>query len=338
VLLENPPTVRAEVVSTIDHLSAMRAEWLDLWNRAPAATPFQSPAWLIPWAQRFTNGTLATLVVRANDRLVGLVPAHVWQRPETGARELLLLGGGISDYTDALVDPEHSEAVVPRIAEWLNSGDGWDIVNFEDIPRESPLVGFSGVVEPQQVCPVLMLPRCPEALADVVPASQLRNLHYYRRRANLIGPATFEIAAEETVSTFIEELFALSSARWHGLRRRGVLDDEMIRDFHREAAPALLEAGTLRLHRMRIRDKTAAVLYALSSHRQTCYYLAGFDPRLAHISPGTLLIGHAIRRAIEEGCAAFDFLRGSERYKYLWGARDTQTYRLLITREELTAA
>jgi len=55
--------------------------------------------------------------------------------------------------------------------------------------------------------------------------------------------------------------------------------------------------------------------------------LSGFDPKFASISPGTLLIGHAIEQAMADGSQAFDFLRGVERYKYLWGAHDTATYR-----------
>ncbi len=32
-------------------LSALEPEWRELWERDPAATPFQSPAWLVPWVR-----------------------------------------------------------------------------------------------------------------------------------------------------------------------------------------------------------------------------------------------------------------------------------------------
>ncbi len=56
------------------------------------------------------------------------------------------------------------------------------------------------------------------------------------------------------------------------------------------------------------------------------YYLGGFDPDYAALSPGALLVGHAIEAAVREGAVAFDFLRGREAYKRRWGARDTPTY------------
>ena len=37
---------------------ARRRSGAELWRRAPAATPFQAPAWLIPWWRHFGNGEL----------------------------------------------------------------------------------------------------------------------------------------------------------------------------------------------------------------------------------------------------------------------------------------
>jgi hypothetical protein len=46
----------------------------------------------------------------------------------------------------------------------------------------------------------------------------------------------------------------------------------------------------------------------------------------SRLSPGTLLIAHAIEEVIREGAAIFDFLRGQERYKYFWGAGDAWSF------------
>jgi CelD/BcsL family acetyltransferase involved in cellulose biosynthesis len=62
-------------------------------------------------------------------------------------------------------------------------------------------------------------------------------------------------------------------------------------------------------------------------------YQIGFDPKLKRMSPGAIIIAHAIQEAISRGLKEFDFLRGSESYKYRWGARDRETYRVLLWRE-----
>ena len=44
---------------------------------------------------------------------------------------------------------------------------------------------------------------------------------------------------------------------------------------------------------------------------------------------GVVGMGRAIRSAIAEGATIFDLLQGDEKYKYDFGAVDTQVYRLL---------
>ena len=43
-----------------------------------------------------------------------------------------------------------------------------------------------------------------------------------------------------------------------------------------------------------------------------------------------LLIGHAIDQAIRAGATHFDFLRGTEPYKFHWGAKPQSTWRRLL--------
>jgi CelD/BcsL family acetyltransferase involved in cellulose biosynthesis len=59
------------------------------------------------------------------------------------------------------------------------------------------------------------------------------------------------------------------------------------------------------------------------------YYGGGFDPSAAAYSPGSLVVGEAIRYAAAEGCVEFHFLRGEEAYKRLWGCRARQNHRLI---------
>lgn len=102
----------------------------------------------------------------------------------------------------------------------------------------------------------------------------------------------------------------------------GVLAAPRDREFHRAAAHALLQHGVLRLHALRLGGRIIAALYGHHGHRRTYFYLSGFDPDFAALSPGTQIVAHAIEQAAQEGAVAFDFLRGREAYKYRWGALD----------------
>jgi CelD/BcsL family acetyltransferase involved in cellulose biosynthesis len=48
-------------------------------------------------------------------------------------------------------------------------------------------------------------------------------------------------------------------------------------------------------------------------------YQSGICDKSMKLEPGHLLYAHMVKRAITEGCAEFDFLRGNESYKQDWG-------------------
>jgi CelD/BcsL family acetyltransferase involved in cellulose biosynthesis len=58
------------------------------------------------------------------------------------------------------------------------------------------------------------------------------------------------------------------------------------------------------------------------------YYLynSAYDPDLHHVSPGVVMLGALIERAIDEGKAVFDFLKGDEAYKFRLGAVERPLY------------
>ena len=95
--------VDLDEVTTADALERIRPEWAALWARCPAATPFQSPEWLIPWWRHVGQGELWTLVVRSSGRLVGLVPLYIYSG--SSVREVFPIGIATTDYLDALFEP-----------------------------------------------------------------------------------------------------------------------------------------------------------------------------------------------------------------------------------------
>lgn len=130
--------MRASLVTTTLHdtaaLRALEAEWWALWRRTPSATPFQSPAWLLPWWQAFAPGELFAVTVRRNGDLVGLAPLYI----EDGAhgRRLLSLGISVSDYLDVLLDGETAEATGAALCRHVSPGTILFAHAIEDAVRE----------------------------------------------------------------------------------------------------------------------------------------------------------------------------------------------------------
>ncbi|MBE0605380.1 MAG: GNAT family N-acetyltransferase, partial [Deltaproteobacteria bacterium] len=59
-------------------------------------------------------------------------------------------------------------------------------------------------------------------------------------------------------------------------------------------------------------------------------YNSGYDPERREAQPGLVLIARCIEDALGEGAPEYDFLRGTERYKYDLGGVDRVVYRVTV--------
>src|SRR5690606_23902600 len=146
------------------------------------------------------------------------------------------------------------------------------------------------------------------------------------RRVAREGAVRFLLADDDTFDDLFDQWLHLHAARWRARGQPGVLAIGAVQAFHRTAARNFLQSGMLRLYGLQLSGRTIGCLYGVQHRRRTYFYLSGFDPRYKQLSPGVLLLAHAVEAAMQEGSHAFDFLRGREPYKYAWGARDHANY------------
>ncbi|MGI4975966.1 MAG: GNAT family N-acetyltransferase [Janthinobacterium lividum] len=313
-------------------LQALVPAWQALWRSLPGASPFASPAWLVPWWRQFGTGAPRVVVRWGGEGRPGSCPgpAHaegatpallsllaLYEIDDAHGRRLLPMGVGLSDHLDALGAAEGLlEAVLDGEAAC-------------DLPDLAPGAGLLGAALPAgweetgwigDPCPVLALPGSFEALLSGVSRGTRRYWQEARKRA---GEVRVERAGRDIgVEAALDTLFALHALRWQARDEAGVLADPRVQAFHREAAPGLLAEGALRLEVLRVEGRVAAAHLSLLSEGRLLHYLTGFDPALEAVRPGTLLLGHLIGEAIEEGRRELHFLRGAEGYKYAWGGVD----------------
>jgi CelD/BcsL family acetyltransferase involved in cellulose biosynthesis len=327
-----------EVIHAADALQGLTCDWLDLWNRCSTATPFQSPDWLLAWWRHFGTGRLHVLVQRRENRLVGLAPFFVTHDRHSQTRKLLLIGTGITDYLDILVEDglarESAESLFTHLA--ADCSD-WDEGDFQELRTCSLLFqsgtvsGYATDVQPQQPCPVLSLPANAADLPRRMSPRLYRNVHRYLRTMARQGTVQIDRADDRNLEELLSALIRLHEARWRTRKTAGVLCDPNVQQFHRTAARGLLSRGALRLYALRLDGRIIGGYYGFQHAGRAYAYLGGFDPDFEKYSPGTVLIGHAIEEAIREHADEFDFLRGCEPYKYAWGATDRLNYRKTLT-------
>jgi CelD/BcsL family acetyltransferase involved in cellulose biosynthesis len=322
-------SLRVEALSDIESSSPLEAQWNQLWNESRDRTPFQSFPWVQALFQKFEHQNPRVLLARDSGQIVGILPV-------VGTEIVSLAGGDVSDYCDGVfADDQASNAITSILSYLFEESPGCREVMFDNVRERSALLfgtvegALSDYVEVQNTCPVLPLEtkgtEC--GALETIPANQRKKVQYYLRRAQKAGDLQFEHVSADTLDLYLDAFFRLHRARWESRGEPGVLKNNRIQEFHRQAAPGLLKLGALRMYTLRLDGRIIAIYLGFLCARRAYFYLSGFDPETSALNPGTLLVGHAIAEAAHERAVSFDFLRGCEPYKYEWGARNTQTFR-----------
>lgn len=315
-----------------DDLDGFAAPWAALYDRSTAGSPFQSPDWLIPWWRAFQPGRLSLHGVSDAGRLVALAPC--WLEDGVYGRRLLPLGLSMSDDTDVLIDPTARGADAALVAAVAADPD-WGGWRLEDVLAGGAAAGlrprpdWRAAHAPQNPRPVLPLggPRDADGLPLTVPTDRRRKLRRALRLADARGGAV--VARDPDAEVLIGELVRLHGLRWTERGEPGgTFADPRVRAFLAEALPRMQAAGLARTALLTVGGIVAGAYLGWHRGDRAMAYMGGFDPAFSHESPGAILMGDAIARAADEGAAWFDFLRGAEPYKYLWGATDSWTTRI----------
>lgn len=299
------------VVSTDEELESIGSDWAALWKRTPAATPFQSPHWMLPWWGEFGTGQPRVAISNDGALLTGILP--LYSLPEE--RKVLPIGAGTTDYLDVL---GNSAGLLNSVLDKVST-EGITSCNLVDIQPSSTLLhalapGWIAKWQESVSCPVLTLPDIPKLAR--------RKLNMNRNRAVRAGGWRVESGNSESIQQHLDRLVRLHQGRWETRGEPGAMADPRVRAFWRKALPGLFDAGLLRLNSLLVRDEVAAVVAALLAPGRIYFYLGGFDEAHAFVGPGTILIGSMLEEAVAEGRSEAHFLRGRESYKYAWGAKD----------------
>jgi CelD/BcsL family acetyltransferase involved in cellulose biosynthesis len=325
-----PDATRIILLRSTAALEAFVPQWKDLWKEDSEATPFQTPEWLLPWWHQFGQNELRATVVLQHDRPVAFLPFYIYSDPSTGERKLLLMGAGTTDYLGGLFSPTCTlEQVQCGVQAILRSG-GWDSLTAMQMKPGSLLYKALRQEYAAQDLLSESCSRMPALSIEHLPPKIRRNALYYRNRAQRTGNLELQVAEASNCIEIFNTLQTLHTQRWNLRGEPGVLADQHVIAWHREAIPLLQSEGLLRLCSLLLRGKPLGILYSLidppwRTPRVQYFYLTAFSPDHAELRPGTLLLAYAIEHAAREGVEIIDMLRGQEAYKDLWHMQRTDT-------------
>lgn len=124
----------------------------------------------------------------------------------------------------------------------------------------------------------------------------------------------------------------LSNARWESAN---VLKLPKMMDSAEKISKIRNEAGGTVFHSIDVHGKPIAIAMGFEDKNRYMYYLSGFDPEYAKMSPGYVLISEIIHENCQKGIKEVDMLRGTEDYKYRFNAVDRTQITMRVVNEGL---
>jgi CelD/BcsL family acetyltransferase involved in cellulose biosynthesis len=362
--------MKVEIYKDTTGFDALRDEWNPLLQRSATNTLFLTWEWQRAWWEAFGAGKNLFLVAMRDEggALVGIaplfhqqslvdptapMPAISVERPSAAAggelqRTAHLVGGTeVSDYLDIIAPVESNQEVCAALLAALETrflqeyGFLWRMLDVRCLPSTSPTVanvaqqaqarGWQVQQAREDVCPVLTLPATwEEYLANTLNKKQRHELRRKMRRAEESAHVDWRWVTADDFETGLGTFFQLHKASHPD---KDAFMDEQMQGFFRAVTRAALDQGSLRLSVLRFNGQPVASYLCFDYGRDRLVYNSGFDlSAYADLGPGIVSVGYLIQDAIARGLKRFDFLQGNERYKYEFGAVDTEVLRLLVRR------
>ena len=328
------------IVFSEDGRDFQRRDWTDLVRADPAGTFFHQPRFLKLYWEEFGETPEHLLLAFAEQDDGAQVAAVAFERIDDTLR--FLGGTEITDYMGPVGTPGAQEPAAAALWAALCGRDDWGVADLRGVVEDSPwlaalrdtAVAQGLAVEETEdqngTAPFLALAPTWDGYLASLP-SKLR--HEVKRKANKLeadaGPFGIVSATEETLVPLLDrfvELHRMSEGP------KGVFMVPGMEIFFRRLGEAFLAEGVFRLTFIEVGGQLAAGTIGFSFDGTYSLYNSAFDRSWGVLAPGMVLVGEDIRQAIDEGCTAFDLLKGDYQYKYRFGAVARRVRRLMVTR------
>ncbi len=317
--------------------AALARRWRTLLDRDPAASVFHTPQYLATWWSEFGAGATPRIVeISDGDALQGIAALALGP----GGRMSFAGDHDTTDYRGPVSAPEDRDEIAAAVLAAV-ADDAWTSFEMDGLAADSGWIealtnaakdaGYPVTETAHEACPRVAIPNASfEAyLASISGKLRHEILRKARRLERDAGAYEVRLATEQTLDDDLEKFFAMHRS---SDGPKGRFMHEGMATFFGSFAWMLFSQDWLRLALLEIAGEPWAGVYAFRYGDSWDVWNSAFDHARRELAPGMVLMAECIRLAAEEGCTVFDFLRGTEPYKYRFGAVDVPIVRLLVER------
>jgi len=329
--------MKVERIASLESLDRTQEEWDEFLFSSEQKCIFLTQEWFASWWKSLSeDNSLEILIFKGdNHDIIGIAPFMVRNK-----HLRFIASQEVSDYCDFITSKEKRRQFYENLLEYIRKNySGWERIDLINIKQSSPTLAFlpqlaenfglTYTCKDIEVAPVLTLPSSYESYLDLL---DKRNRHELRRKLkrveSLDKTRTLKITDPEELKIHTEDFIQLhqksSPSKTKFWQKKGMTD------FFRELIYRFSLKGWVELNLLLYEDKAIAALLNFSFFDRIYFYNSTFDREYAWYSPGLFLFHRSLKEAIQEQKREADFLRGDEKYKYNFGAKDSRIYQILL--------
>ncbi len=339
---------RADVISDIDELRGLYADWRELCDATPNATFFQSPEWFNEYWKHF-GSTRQLRFVRVGDpkKPVGLMPLIISQRVHKVGR-LRVLEYPLDNWGNWFgpLGPSRGQIFTDAIMHLANGPRDWDLLELNGTPdgsaSQETLLAFNAagltpvITRGEEVSLINLEGSWSNYWSErtskwrnnvrrnekrLYSKGQVRCLHY--------RPSANSENGGDPRWDLYDLCEQVSERSWQGTSTTGTtLTHPPARAFLRDVHAAASKCGTVSVNLLLVDELPVAFAYNYLYHGSVFGLRAGFDPHFASSGPGSVLLSRVIEDCFQHGDHTFDLGESPAEYKNFWRNQVQYRYRI----------
>jgi CelD/BcsL family acetyltransferase involved in cellulose biosynthesis len=345
------------VITDQSGLENIHEAWNYLLKKSTSDTVFLTWEWMYTWWECFGEGKNLYVIVAEDDcKIVGIAPLHISQSRFFGLqslRHLEFLGttGVITEYQDFIIEPGRERELISMFIEFLFTDSmQWDAFNLVSLKQDSVTIqviseyckdkSLQSWDYASRISPYIGLPgSIDEYMKSLSNKSRWKFRDYRKKLENGRVVELYETKEKSLVAEDFETIMSLHQKRWENKGGPGSFAqarDSFIR-FHSTIVQRFFDNGWLYLLMLIVDDRPVAGHYSFFYHDIVYCHTVGFDPEWTQSNVGSVLQLLAIEDSIIKGAKVFDFLCGTEQYKYYWTKKECVSVDKVIWRSSRIA-
>lgn len=296
--------------------------------------PFVLPSWLTTWWQVYRREKQGFVRAFYSDgQIIGIAPLT-----SNGTMATFLGNTDVCDYQDFIIAEGAQERFFSALIDEITDNE-ITTLNLAHVRPDSSVVtsfipycttkGYSVDLKTEDVSAEMPLPPQFETYLENLEGKQRHEVRRKMRKFVQAGDVKYVIAQDEKNVPAALDDFLKMFVNSRDDKAQFLNDDN--ERFFREIAAALTKAGLFRIGSLYLDNQPVAAVIFFDYSGRRYLYNSGYDPAYTSLSAGLVSKLMTIEDAIQQKLSVFDFLKGSETYKYQLGGIEVPLSRCTIT-------